>query len=185
MKKSKYVLDAAMFSVLILLVSAVIWFSLKKEELPERLQNIDDMQKGEWDFSFWGIDKKDYRLMDFRGKTVLINIWATWCLPCVEELPSLMQLAEFFPDKLMIIAVTEEDMSVVQDFMKQFSKPGKNFIVGISGEVLKVFAPRALPESYLLDQEGKLLEKILGPRLWDSLEWKNKIDQIITSSNSP
>jgi len=167
-----------MFSVLALLVGAVIWFSLKKEDLPERLQNINYMQKGEWDFYFRGLNQKDHYLADFRGKVVLINIWATWCLPCVEELPSLMKLAELFPDKLTIIAVTEEDVLVVQDFMEQFSKPGKNFIPGISHEVFKVFAPKALPESYLLDQEGKLLEKILGPRAWDNPEWRNKIDQL-------
>jgi len=178
MRKSKYILDAVMFSVLALLVSAVIWFSLKKEELPEILQKIENMQKGEWDFSFRGLNQKDYHLMDFRGQVVLINIWATWCLPCVEELPSLMKLARLFPEKLIIIAITQEDRSIVQDFIKQFGKTDKNFVIGISNEAFDVFAPQALPESYLLDQEGKLLEKILGPRLWDSFEWKNKIDQI-------
>ncbi len=167
-----------MFSVLIFLVSSAIWLSLKKEELPERLQNIDHMQKGEWDFSFQGLNQKEYRLVGFQGKVVLINVWATWCLPCVEELPSLMKLAQLFPDKLIVVAVTEENSSVVQDFMKQFAKPGKNFIVGVSDEVVQIFAPQALPESYLLDKEGKLLEKILGPRIWDSFEWQSKIEQM-------
>lgn len=167
-----------MFSILILLVGAVIWFSLKREELPERLQNIEHMQTGGLNFYFRGLNQKDYYLDDFQGKVVLVNIWATWCLPCVEELPSLIKLAQSFPDKLVIIAVTQEDMSVVQNFIKQFGKPGKNFIVGISHEVFKVFAPKALPESYLLDREGKLSEKILGPRIWDSFEWQSKIKQI-------
>lgn len=178
MRKSKYILDAVMFSVLILLVSSAIWLSLKKEELPERLQNIDHMQKGEWDFSFQGLNQKDYHLVDFQGKVVLINIWATWCLPCVEELPSLMKLAQLFPEKLIVLAVTEENLSVVQDFIKQFSQPSKNFIMGSSNEILKVFEPKALPESYLLNTEGKLLEKILGPRIWDSFEWRSKITQM-------
>ena len=164
-----------MFSVLALLAGAVIWFSLDKEDLPERLQQIDEMRKGDLDFSFRGFDQKDYHLAHFRGKIVLINIWATWCLPCVEELPSLMKLAQLFPEKLIVIAVTEEESSVVQAFTKQFGKTGQNFIFGISGEVMKIFSPRALPESYLLDREGKLLEKILGPRVWDSFEWRNKI----------
>ena len=167
-----------MFSFLILLVGSVIWFSLRKEELPERLKNIDHMQKGEWDFSFRDLNQKNYHLVEFQGKVVLINIWATWCLPCVEELPSLIKLAQSFPNKLIVIAVTQEDMSVVQDFIKQFGKTGKNFIVGISNEAFEVFSPQALPESYLIDKEGKLLEKILGPRMWDSFEWQSKIDQI-------
>lgn len=173
-----------MFSVLALLVGAVIWFSLKKEDLPERLQKINDMQKGDWDFSFRGLNQKDYHLVDFRGRIVLINIWATWCFPCVEELPSLMRLAGLFPEKLIVIAVTEEEASVVQDFMKQFGKTGENFIVGVSSEVLGVFTPRALPESYLLDKEGKLLEKILGPRVWDNSEWKNKIKRLSSTKET-
>lgn len=178
MRKSKYFIDSVMFSILILLVGAVIWFSLKREELPERLKNIEHMQTGGLNFYFRGLNQKDYYLADFQGKVVLINIWATWCLPCVEELPSLIKLAQSFPDKLVIIAVTQEDMSVVQNFIKQFGKTGNNFIVGVSHEVFKVFTPKALPESYLLDREGKLSEKILGPRIWDSFEWQSKIKQI-------
>ena len=177
MKKS-YILDVFMFSALALLAGLVIWFSLKKEDLPERLQKIDEMQKGDWDFSFRGLNQKNYHLVDFRGKIVLINIWASWCLPCVDEFPSLIKLAQAFPEKLIIVAVTEEEMSIVQDFIKQFGKIGENFIIGVSGEVSQVFMPRALPESYLLDKEGKLLEKILGPRVWDNSEWKNKIQKI-------
>ena len=167
-----------MFSALTFLAVLVIWFSLQKEDLPERLQNIEDMEKGDWNFSFRGVDQKDYHLADFRGKAVLINIWASWCLPCVEELPSLMKLAQLFPKKLVVIAVTEESVSAVQDFIKQFSKPSGNFIFSVSGEVSEVFEPRALPESYLLDSEGKLLEKILGPRIWDGPEWRNKIHRL-------
>ena len=180
MKYSRYIIDGLAFCALAGLLFFAVKLSLQKESEPPHVQQIKLMKEGEIDFSFVNLeDKKNQNLSDFRGRSVLVNIWASWCLPCVEELPSLVKLAEASSD-LVIIAVTEEDEEVVESFLDTSLelKKNKNFIVALSREVSETFFPKALPETYIFDKKGRFSLKVIGPRNWNSSEWKNKIDQI-------
>jgi len=66
------------------------------------------------------MEGKPVKLADFKGKLLVLNLWATWCLPCLEEMPSLEQLQINIPDKLLVIAVSEDrgGKTVVEPFLK-------------------------------------------------------------------
>ena len=114
---------------------------------------------------------------DFSGQVVLINFWATWCAPCVEELSSLNNLAGRQRDSLVVLAVSNESAEEIKDFLKAFPKFHSNFIPSVVSreKMLEVFAVKMLPETYILDRKGFLKEKIIGPQEWDSKEWLKKI----------
>ena len=178
MIRSRLFIDIIALSALVILIIGGVWFSFKKEKEPERLQQLDQMRQGDFQFSFTDLNKKERVLSQYQGKVVLVNLWATWCPPCVEELPSLLHIAQKFQNNLVVIAVSEESTKVIQDFFSQWPQPSQNFILSTSLDIQKTFSPQGLPESYLLDKKGRLVLKIVGSQDWNSSEWSQKITEL-------
>ena len=117
------------------------------------------------DFSLPGIDGKQHKLSEFRGKWVVVNYWATWCPPCLEEIPELVNFHEEHKDKnAMVIGVNFEDIDLsqlktfVDDYFMSYpilqTKPAPRSALGsISG----------WPTSFLVSPDGKLVAKQTGP----------------------
>ena len=179
MKQPKRVLDILFGSVLLALIAAVVWLSLDKTKNIRPFNKEAAALDQDLDFSFKDEAGKTRHLNDFKGRLVLVNLWAPWCLPCVEEMPSLLRLAKTFPEKLTILALTDEPLDSVQKFFKSLGSLPKNFILALSPDMKKVFAPSALPETYFFDKKGRFSLKVVGPRFWDSLRVKNQIMQMI------
>ena len=109
------------------------------------------------------------RMSDFRGKVVFLNFWATWCAACVVEMPSMEKLHRRFKDRdfvMVAINVQESDAQVKAFFEKL--KLSFTTLLDVSGEVAIGFAVNALPTTYVLDKEGRLIGAAIGPREWDS-----------------
>jgi peroxiredoxin len=108
------------------------------------------------------------RLSDFRGKIVFLNFWATWCPTCVVEMPSMEKLHRRFKneDFAMIAVNMQESEAQVKSF---FEKLQLSFtaLLDANGEVAAGLAVNALPTTYFLDKEGRIMGMALGPREWD------------------
>lgn len=110
-------------------------------------------------------------LADYKGKVVLLNVWATWCPPCLAELPSLQRLHEAYGDKgLKLVAVSIDDY-VSEDSIRAFAKN-----LGISFEILhdsthdieRVYQTTGYPETFVIGPEGTIRKKWIGPDDWSS-----------------
>lgn len=114
-------------------------------------------------FALPGLDGKPVTLDEAKGKIVLLNFWATWCGPCRAEIPDLIRLQESYKDKLEIIglAVDDDDPSLVEKFAK---KAGINYRVAMASEEVraKYGGIPALPTSFVLDNEGRVVQKHVG-----------------------
>ena len=108
-------------------------------------------------------------LSDYRGKVVLLNVWATWCEPCRVEMPSLERLhrrlgsGEF---KVVAVSIDLESDSVVMAFARNL---GLSFdlLHDQSGAIKQIYQTTGVPESWVIDREGVIVKKIIGASEWD------------------
>jgi cytochrome c biogenesis protein CcmG/thiol:disulfide interchange protein DsbE len=114
-------------------------------------------------FQLNDLDGKPLSLADAKGKIVLLNFWATWCGPCRAEIPDLVDLQKRYADKLEIIALAtdEDDVDEVRRFAMQ---SGINYRVAmVTDEVrVKYGGIGALPTSFVIDSEGRVVQKHVG-----------------------
>jgi len=123
------------------------------------------------DFTLPDMEGHEVSLSSYRGKVVLLNIWATWCPTCLEEMPQLQQLYEEFAKydnfQLLTISIDALGRQVVEPFME---KNGLTLptLLDPRGSIKKIYHTTGVPESFIIDQRGVLIDKIIGPRDWTS-----------------
>jgi cytochrome c biogenesis protein CcmG/thiol:disulfide interchange protein DsbE len=104
------------------------------------------------------------KLSNYRGKVVLVNLWATWCPPCIAEFPMLESLAKEYSDKgLVILAVAgDEDTRAVHDFLRR-SPAQFEVLLDPDGAIGTRYGITGYPETFFVDRQGRLRDKIIGP----------------------
>lgn len=117
-------------------------------------------------------------LDDLRGQVVLLNIWATWCLPCREEMPSMQRLhRELGPEGLKIVAVSvDAERGTVSpggqpggDVAEFVREMGLTFPIwhDPSGGIQRTYRTTGVPESFVIDRDGTIQKKVIGATEWD------------------
>ena len=164
--------------VLAVAAGAVLLYQSYNEKLtagqkaPESLTELKKFEEsGVPDITITGLNGENKKLSDYYGKVILLNIWASWCPPCVTEFPSMVKLAKKFEKDMLIIAVSQDtDRQDLDSFLKQQGSLGTNFIIGTDMErkVPELLNLVALPETYILDRKGKLIRKVSGVEDWYS-----------------
>jgi len=116
-------------------------------------------------------------LADFKGKLVLVNLWATWCVPCVEEMPSLDRLQAKLGDKLTILAISEDRQGekVVSPFLAKIGIQHLAIFLDPKSAATNEFGAQGLPTSYLIARDGTIVGKEEGGATWDSGEMIAKL----------
>lgn len=121
------------------------------------------------DFTVKTSDGGSFRLSAHRGHVVMINFWATWCPPCLEEMPAMQRLYDRHrKDRFLMLAVSvDADPRVVAPFVKERKF---TFTIGLDPkmELANAYGVRGLPASFIVDGEGHLAALALGPRPWDT-----------------
>jgi len=121
-------------------------------------------------------------LADFKGKVVLLNFWATWCAPCVREMPALAKLnAELGGPDFAVIALAgdRQGLPVVEEFYRKHALEGLPIYVDPSNVAPRKFQVVGLPTTVLLGRDGRELGRLVGPAEWDSDDAKKLIRHFI------
>ena len=119
-------------------------------------------------FTFPGLDGEMVNLTDYRGKVVFLNIWATWCTPCRQEMPSMERLyRELKGEDFEILAVSIDALGAkaVAPFMKEYelSFPA---LLDTGGTIQRLYGTTGIPETFIINKEGVIEQKIIGSRDW-------------------
>jgi thiol-disulfide isomerase/thioredoxin len=122
------------------------------------------------EMSFAGLDGKPLSLADFKGKLVILNLWATWCQPCLREMPSLERLEARLGPTLVVLAVSEDrgGADVVQPFLAKFDLAKLTIGLDPKSTGIHTLQARGLPTSLIVDADGKVAGKVEGGAEWDS-----------------
>lgn len=133
------------------------------------------------DFTLKDMQGKNVSLSDFKGRIVLVNFWATWCPPCIEEMPSMEKLHQKFKgeDFVLLAVNTEENgKQMVETFLK---KNPFTFTILLDGDakVQQLFNVFRLPETVIINRHGEIVTKVLGGRDWMDKEILRILDFMV------
>jgi peroxiredoxin len=178
-------------SVRLLLYFLLIASALSLSELSARAQskinykvipNLEPMkeQASTPEFTVSDAQGKKISLKDFRGKLVFLNFWASWCVPCREEMPAIERLYQEFKDKnFVVLAVSVKDRRQdAIDFAKELKL---TYPVGLDpeGQVGLLYGAWGLPTTYLIGPKGEGLARAWGPAEWYSPAARNLIKELL------
>lgn len=119
------------------------------------------------DFTLPTADGSTLHLKDHIGSLILVNFWATWCKPCLEEVPSLERLtarAERLGLKVLAVSVDKS----FEEIKKALPDVKLNILLDPEGEVAKSYGTEKFPETWVIDAKGKIVARFIGSRDWDS-----------------
>jgi peroxiredoxin len=126
------------------------------------------------DFTLMNLEGRPVRLRELRGKLVLVNFWATWCAPCLHEMPSMERLYQTFKQTefvLLAVSMDRQGAEVAQPFAANL-KLTLPILLDPASEVARQYGVRGLPTTYLIDPDGLLIGAVIGARDWYRTESK-------------
>lgn len=127
------------------------------------------------ELAFKDANDKALTLADWKGRVVLLNLWATWCAPCRHEMPGLDRLqAQLGSEDFEVVAlsVDRKGKAPSAKFLEEVSATNLKLYVDETGKAFFEMRARGLPATYLIDREGRLIGRLVGPAEWDSDEAK-------------
>ncbi len=131
------------------------------------------------DFTFQ-LDGKPTRLSELRGKVVVLNFWATWCPPCVEEMPSLNRLHDRIaaPGGMVLGVSVDEDVEAYTRFLTEHHIRFPNHREP-TRQLAESYGSTMYPETYIIGRDSRIARKIIGPRNWDDAEMLDYLQQLL------
>ena len=123
-------------------------------------------------------------LADFRGKVVLLNVWATWCEPCREEMPTLDRLqARLGGDRFQVVAlsVDQQGATIARKFYDEFAIKALSLYIDPTAKAAFVLNAPGLPVTLLIDRNGREIGRHLGAVKWDSPQVMERLQQAMTA----
>ena len=160
--------------IFIYLITANFSYALEKPGLKNLV--IIKSPKTYEEVIFKDINQKNVNLADFKGKLVILNFWATWCVPCKEEMPSLDDLQSndnLSNLKIFPINIDQEDISKSEFFFKELNIKNLNIYIDAPITLAKKFSLRGIPTTILFNKKGEEFARIIGSIDFEDEEFIN------------
>lgn len=121
---------------------------------------------------------KPFHFEDARGKIIIVNFWATWCPPCIAEMPALQELYNDYKDKVVFIFATHERSDVINSFLtkNEYDLPVFNPVTGPP----QTLTSKSIPATYLIDKKGEIIISKSGAANWNSKKVRTLIDKLLS-----
>jgi peroxiredoxin len=136
------------------------------------------------DFRLPALDGGEQSLVDWRGRVVLLNFWATWCKPCEDEMPAMQRLVQELegePFELVAISV-DTDVEAVRAFRDRLALTFP-ILLDSDSSVSGRYQTTGYPESFLLDRSGQIAsQRFIGPRAWDDPDYVALVKRLVQKS---
>jgi len=148
---------------------------------PNIPDNDDIKEKASYNFSLEGLDGENLDFRSLKGKTVFINLWATWCAPCIAEMPSIHNLYETYADNedlVFVMIALENDKQKVKKFIdkKEYKFP---VYFPINSQIPKVYKSQSIPTTFVLDSKGYIDYKKIGMANYNSGSFNRYMEKLL------
>jgi len=135
-------------------------------EPPPLSDHFSETAAAEYDWMVKSLDGTDFPIAEAKGKTVFLNFWATWCLPCRIEMPGIQKLYEHLKEKgIVFICISDEENKIVSAFIrkKKYTFP----VYTMKGAPPQIYKTEGIPATFIISPEGKVVLKHVGSAKWD------------------
>lgn len=131
-----------------------------------------------YDWQLTGTDSNAYGFTESKGKVVFLNFWATWCGPCLKEMPDIQKLYDDYGDKVDFLLVTQEETAKVDVFLqkKEYTLP---IYFTETQDIPEEIASKSMPTTYIIDTSGKIVLAETGAKDWNSVEVRAILDGLL------
>lgn len=127
------------------------------------------------------VEGQQARLSDYRGKVVVLNFWASYCGSCVEEMPDLNRLQERIRSRggVVLGVSVDENCQSFEHFLKEHPVAFQTTCEDSNKKVSLDYGTSLIPETYIIDRQGRIARKVVGPQRWDSAEMTEYFDSAL------
>jgi len=182
-------INVSTFSVAAWLCAAALIAPLPIASAQEPPKNFIFVDKGAplAEITFDDVEGQARKLADFKGKILLVNIWATWCGPCRTEMPALDRLQARLggPDFEVIPVSIDRGMEAIRKFYGDIGIRNLAMYIESSSQVLRRTRALGLPTTLLIDRDGQEIGRVIGPAEWDAPEIIQFLSSFIQNKNLP
>lgn len=132
----------------------------------EKDENQQQLQDQDYNWTLARSADEVFNFSELKDEVVFLNFWATWCPPCVAELPEIQRAYEKYGDQVAFVLVTNQEPAVVEAFMDKHGYKLPIYYLG--SKTPEVVSHRALPTTFIISKDGKVVSKKTGAANWDS-----------------
>jgi len=147
---------------------------------PSVIEKEDQKKVSYTSWKLRDLEGNELNYQDTKGKVVFMNLWATWCPPCIAEFQNIQDLYNDYGDKVLFLLVSDESPVTIQKFL---DKKGYNIpIVNPITDYPEDFNPRSIPRTYIIDMEGHIVVDKKGAANWNSNTVRKQLDELLKGS---
>ena len=141
-------------------------------------EHTDELEQvSSYNWQLQDLEGNSFSLINTKGKVTLVNIWATWCPPCIAEMPSIQALYNDYKDKMEFVLVSNENQEVIIKFLKE-----KNYNLNVYrpiSQAPETFTVSSIPRTFLLNGQGNIVIDETGAANWNSTTVRTTIDNLL------
>ncbi|MDQ3560645.1 MAG: TlpA family protein disulfide reductase [Pseudomonadota bacterium] len=171
----------------LMIVAAVCAASARAQELAFEF-TLWDSPRPIVDLAFTDANGRPLSLGAFRGQTVLLNVWATWCAPCRKEMPALDRLQQALGNsefEVIALSVDSRGLRDVQPFYEDVGVKELDIFIDEEGSAMRLLRVIGLPTTLLIDEQGREIGRKQGPAAWDSDASVAFLSQLVSKASVP
>lgn len=161
--------------------------ALASSAAAEPLMQLHEAARDLPPLSFVDGEGRELTLAEFSGRIVLLNIWATWCVPCREEMPMLdaLQARLGGPDfQVLPLSVDRAGLDAVQRFYQEIGIKNLGMYLSDQRQAMSALSVLGLPTTLLIDRDGREIGRLVGPAEWDSPAIIGQLEAILAKKDS-
>ena len=147
---------------------------------PSKLAEEQLVADGDFNWTLKGVDENVLNLKDFKGKILFINLWATWCPPCVGEMPEIQDLYDTFKaeDDIQFLMISNENTAKISRFVqsKNYNFP----VFSTQSQSPASFATNSIPTTFVVSKSGKIVIKEIGAANWGGKKMKKMMRDLLS-----